>query len=483
MQKVIKKISANKVEYFLFFLILLAGFVVRLWKIDNPLADWHSWRQADTASVSRIYVEEGIDLLRPRYHDISNTQTGFENPQGWRFVEFPIYNGLHAALFKAYPAWPLERWGRLLSAISSLVSVVFIYLIGKRFLGKTGGLLAGFFFAVLPFNIFFSRVILPEPMAVTFVTGALWFFILWTDHERLWQILLSGILFSLAILVKPFTAFYGLVMLYLAREKLGLKRLLSRADLWVFAGVVLAPVLFWRGWMAREEFLRGIPHAEWVFNGDNIRFRPSWWGWMFGERLGKLILGGWALVPFVFGLVDKRKGGYSWFFHVLFLSQILYFAVVATANVRHDYYQTLSIPAVALVLAAGFLAIWNLQAFQKDLRRLALVGATFFGLAFSFWQVKEFYKVNHPEIIRAGAAVQRLTPKDALVIAPYNGDTAFLYQTNRRGWPFVTWPMPKMIELGAEYYVSVNFDEQTKAVMEQYQVLEKTDEYVVVKLQ
>jgi hypothetical protein len=37
--------------------------------------------------------------------------------------------------------------------------------------------------------------------------------------------------------------------------------------------------------------------------------------------------------------------------------------------------------------------------------------------------------------------------------------------------------------LGAQYYVSVNFDEQTKAVMEKYVVLEKTEKYVVVKLE
>ncbi|KKS90138.1 MAG: hypothetical protein UV66_C0008G0013, partial [Candidatus Woesebacteria bacterium GW2011_GWA1_43_12] len=34
-------------------LILVLAFVVRLWRIDAPLADWHSWRQSDTAAVAR----------------------------------------------------------------------------------------------------------------------------------------------------------------------------------------------------------------------------------------------------------------------------------------------------------------------------------------------------------------------------------------------------------------------------------------------
>jgi len=76
-----------------------------------------------------------------------------------------------------------------------------------------------------------------------------------------------------------------------------------------------------------------------------------------------------------------------------------------------------------------------------------------------------------------------LTPPDAKVIAPYFGDTAFLYQTHRFGWPQATLPIDQMIErLGASYYVSVNFDQQTQQIMDRYQIVEKTKDYVVVRL-
>ena len=58
-------------EYLILSLILVIAFFLRLYKINNPLADWHSFRQADTAAVTRYYVENGIDLLNPRYHDVS----------------------------------------------------------------------------------------------------------------------------------------------------------------------------------------------------------------------------------------------------------------------------------------------------------------------------------------------------------------------------------------------------------------------------
>lgn len=42
-------------EYLVVPIILLIALFLRLYEIDGPIADWHSWRQADTASVSRIY--------------------------------------------------------------------------------------------------------------------------------------------------------------------------------------------------------------------------------------------------------------------------------------------------------------------------------------------------------------------------------------------------------------------------------------------
>jgi hypothetical protein len=98
-------------------------------------------------------------------------------------------------------------------------------------------------------------------------------------------------------------------------------------------------------------------------------------------------------------------------------------------------------------------------------------------------QIKEFYKINHPEIIKAGIAVSKITPKDAYVVAPYNGDSAFLYQTKRWGWPFVDRPIDELIGDGADYYVSVNFDSQTKEFMQKYSVLVENNSFVIISLQ
>src|SRR5579872_2148880 len=103
----------RKLEIFFLFLILCAGLVVRLYRFNGAVADWHSWRQADTSAVSYYFTRDNFDILHPKYFDISNVQSGLDNPQGYRMVEFPLYNIFQAGLFKFFGHFTLEEWGRI----------------------------------------------------------------------------------------------------------------------------------------------------------------------------------------------------------------------------------------------------------------------------------------------------------------------------------------------------------------------------------
>ena len=468
-----------KNEYFLISIILFLAFVTRLYKVNSPIADWHSWRQADTASVTKIYVEEGIDLLRPRYHDISSIQTGIFNPKGLRLVEFPIYNVVHALLAINFTNFSLEVWGRLVSIISSLISTYLLYLIGKKFMGKWGGIISACFFAFLPFNIYFSRVVLPEPMAVSFALLSVWLFVKYLDNEKSLILYISAISFALAMMIKPFLFFYGVPIFYLAVRRYGIRNLIRDKKFLLAVDLALVPFFIWRTWI--NKYPAGIPFWQWAFNGDKIRFRPSFWRWIFGERLGHLILGSWGLIPFSFGFLKSK--GKTYFSHVFLLGMFLYVAIIATANVRHDYYQIITIPAIALMLAQGTLSLWNFSQSQRWLARGLLIFSIGMMLLVGATQIREFYKINHPEIIRAGAAIDRIAPKEAKIIAPYNGDTAFLYQTGRSGWPAIDDSIDNLIKRGAEFYISVDLKHpDTQMLKERFSVIEETSEYIIIKL-
>lgn len=483
LNKSIQIVRSRMFEYFLLSVILILGFVVRLYKIDNPVADWHSWRQADTASVTRTYVQQGINLLLPRYHDVSSIQTGKFNPSGYRMVEFPIYNAINAILATNFKSISLEVWARLLTIFTALVTSFFLYLIGKRLMGGWGGVLSAFFYLFIPYNIYFTRVILPDPMGVAFGVISLWALLKYVDEDENFLLFISAIFFGLAMLIKPYLGFYLFPVVYLAIKKFGLKKILTDKKIIlkvvVFFVLALMPFALWRAWETR--FPEGVPFYSWAFNGNNIRFKPSWWYWIFGERLGHLILGSLGLIPFIFGVLNTKVKNY--FIHVFLAGALFYVIVVADANVMHDYYQVLIIPAIALALASGVIYLWSQTNFNKMLARAILLLSIGVMLITGWNQIVGDYAINHPEIIEAGREVDKVTPKDALVVAPYNGDTAFLYQTNRWGWPAIDNSIDNIIKEGASYYVSVNLGSaDTKMIESRFATIEKNDKFILINL-
>lgn len=449
--------STVKIEYLILSIMLVIGFIVRLYKIDNPIADWHSWRQADTSAVSRNFVKDGIDMFYPRYDDVSSIQSGKDNPNGIRMVEFPIYNAIHAVLFKTFRIYTLEKWGRLLTVVISLVTAVFLFLLGRKHYSSKIGLLTAFFFLFLPFNIYFSRVVLPDPLGVLFVVSSLYFFGV--------NNFVSAILFALALLQKPYFGVYLLPFLpeFLKKEKF------KQNIMYLFTA--FTPFLVWRYWTGLHP--EGIPFYIWAFNGDKIRFHPAFFRWIFGERIGILILGTWGLVPFTLGLLRRLKDKFNFYF---VLSALAYLLIVATANVRHDYYQILIIPPIAMTLALGTNWLWKRS---KIILLLSLL--TMFLISWD--RIKPFYQINHYELITVGKIVDELLPKDAKIVIPYNGDTAFLYQTNRKGWPAVDDSIDNIIERGADYYVSIDLGSPDSInFSKRFKTIAKTNEYIILDL-
>lgn len=474
-------------------LILLCGFLLRLYRFDNPIADWHSWRQADTSAVSRNFVKNGFDILHPRFDDLSNVPSGIDNPQGYRFVEFPLYNIKQASLFKMFGILSLEQWGRMVSIISSVLSAVFLYLVVKRHSNKEIGLLTAFFYMFIPYNIYYGRTILPDPMMVMAILGGTYFFDLWIEEKSKVKsqrskvqfktqnlFFLVSILFTAsAFLLKPYALFFTLPMIVLAYQKFGLG-MIRIWQLWIFAVMTLAPLLWWRNWIM--QFPEGIPANTWLLNGNGIRFRPAFFRWIGYERIIKLISGYSGVIFLIVGIWKVRQLKEWVFFASFLVSSILYVTVFATGNVQHDYYQILIMPSLSIFSAIGSYYLYSFT-FKKLPVGKVILAACLFSL---FWyggkQVKDYFNINNPSIIAAGKAVDSMTPKDAKVIANYTGDTSFLYQTNRQGWANFQNPLPEMIEKGADYLVLVNPTDKDMVFGETYKVVKKTTQYVIFDL-
>jgi hypothetical protein len=480
-----KKVLQNNL---LLILILLGAFVVRLYRLDNPIADWHSWRQADTSAVSRDFVHHGYDLLHPTFEDLSNVPSGIDNPKGYRFVEFPIYNVAQAGLFQIFHGLTLEEWGRIVSIIANLFSILFIYLLVSKYANKTVGLFSGFFYAFFPYNIYYGRTILPDPSTVMATFGTLYFFDKWVEVwpekkkaiTSQWYLYgIVSILFCVsAFLLKPYAGFFLLPMLYSLYNKFGFS-FWRKWQLYIFAIVSITPFIAWRLWIS--QYPEGIPASAWLLNGNGIRFRPAFFRWMVYERVTKLISGYAGVVLLLLGVFITKKQKHWFFFAAIALSSIIYVSVIATGNVQHDYYQIYVIPSIAIFYGIGAAYLFDRVKPQIG-GRLVLVVITIISFYFSWNIVKDYFNINNWAMVKAGRAVDTLTPKDAKIIAPYDGDTSFLYLTNRKGWPSFEHSTEELMKLGAGYLVIVNPKPQDYDLDKKFKLVSKTNEYILVNL-
>lgn len=534
---------ARNHEMLLLAVLLVLAACTRMYRITNPLLDWHAWRQADTASVTREYIKHGIRPLQPTFLDISSTPSGTDNPNGYRMVEFPLVNMLIAYKLMLIPSLPLEQTSRAVSIGFSVLGLAALYGLVRSISGRTIAFAAGIFYAFLPFSLYYGRVVLPEPILVGVVLASLYAFQRWLQHKKMVWYFAAFILLTIGYLLKPYTIFFAPVFIALAYVRFSWKMLIN-PWLWLLAILPTLPMLWWRWWIT--QYPEGIPGSSWLFNGNEIRFKPAWFRWLFFERLNRLITGTVGMLfiganAFMLSRKEVIIYGAWW------LGMVVYLSVFATGNVQHDYYQTLLIPIVAITLGRGAVVLsmalsrfpvstrrlllfglwllawiaygstlafgWQLSGYfpEKIMREFILmcvasivllgllwwrsrgkfipawvgpvvVGGLFSAILLCSWQyVSGYFNVNHWQYVRAGLAVQAVAQADDLVIAPNFGDTQLLFQTDRRGWP-IGGALDDKIARGADWYVTTNRDDEATEVRRRFKLVTETDEFLLFDL-
>lgn len=470
----------SKLKLFILLLILVGAFVARLYQFQRPIADWHSWRQADTSAVSRNFIREGFNILHPKFDDLSMGVSLLDNPQGNRFVEFPFYNIAQAGLYKVFGHFTLEEWGRIVTILSQEISIIFIFLIVQMFTNSRAGLFASAFFAFIPFNVYYGRVVLPDSSMVAALMSSFYLFARFaaTKKNKFW--IASLILLTCALLLKPYALFFTLPFLAVAFQSFKFK-LVKRVDLWIFAIIAILPFVWWRWWMSH--YPEGIPQSNWLFNGTNIRFKGAFFQWLFADRISRLILGYFGLPFVIVGIIARQKKEALIYWSFLF-SSLIYMVVMATGNVQHDYYQILIIPAISIFFGKGldFLLGLSKELINKTSLYITLGVSIALMMAFSWFIVRDYYNLQHVHVYEVGVLADKILPKNVKVVAPYGGDTTFLYYVNRKGWPVVDRPFEDLVKAGARYIVFADPTPDELHLSTLYPVFSKGENYVIFDL-
>ncbi len=466
---------------FVMFVCVIVTFFVRLQSISAPIADWHSWRQVDTSAVARNFLKYGIDVTHPRYDDLSNIQSGKDNPEGWRMVEMPLYQATAVLALKVVPMVTVEMMLRLISIISVSLSVIWLGLILRSITDERTSLIGMFLYSILPFSIYYGRTILPDSFAVSWALFSLICLLQTKSNKWFFWIILAGVSAAISVLVRPMAIFLLVPSVYfMSLHGSNKQKIIS----YILYGLILTlPLLWWRQWIL--QFPEGIAVSDWLYNKAGIRFKGAWFYWIFAKRIGELIMGYWGLIPFGIGMVYFHNKKDSIVSSLWLVGGLAYVIIFAGGNVQHDYYQALLIPIFVWFLAKGISFLLKPTEGLNTTGSVVLVAISLvFSWAFSWYTIRTYFWINHPEIVEVGKKADELLPKHAKVIAPYNGDTTFLYQTKRSGWP-LGFDIDKKIAMGATHYVTLSpadSDLETRDLASKYTVVVRNDRFAIIDL-
>jgi 4-amino-4-deoxy-L-arabinose transferase-like glycosyltransferase len=442
--------------------ILLLALAFRLYRIDAPFVDAHSWRQVTNADIARLWAEGPIDFFYPA--------VSWGGPDGRVGLEFPVLHLLIALVWRVVGI--VDGAGRLVSVAFSIATVWWTYRLGARLFGVASGRAAAFLMAVSPSLVYFGRTPLSDTPMLAFSVGAVLGYVAYAQ-ERRWTHALGGALaLALAGLVKlPAVLVLGPV-LWSGFALKGPGRTLR--DPWFVSGPLAALGAIGLWYLHADQIFQetGLTQAIFRPSGtyppDIAQYagpfttvshwtRPDLLTWATAQEL---LFRFWALhLTPTFALV-ALAGLVSWWtpwrqrsvVDVWFVAGMALILVSLAGQLPHEFHQLPTLPPLALYFGLAAAPLFDRRTYAGVLPRspalgaaasaIALTGVAYVGFTDS-GVIEHLYRpdqMNLP-LVDAGWAVDRVTPRDALVVTVEyerhgSNSPMLLYYAHRRGWSF-----------------------------------------------
>jgi 4-amino-4-deoxy-L-arabinose transferase-like glycosyltransferase len=442
----------------LLWLILLLGIAARCYHLTSPFADWHQYRQFDTAAIARNFAENSLNVFYPQVDWRGNSR-------GYVEVEFQAFTFMVAGLYRVFG---VHEWlARILNMFFYAGTAILLFRLTLAVFDRRAALFAAAFYSVLPLAYSVSHNFQPDTFMVFCTLAAIYYFWRWTEEAEWKWLTVSGAGLALAVLIKPFYLYAGVPLIYLCWRKFGW-RFLRKPELWIYAALVSAPMVAW--YIHAYQF--------WTVDGNTFG--------IFGGRIKGMYLGGdtpststllhnlsWRLVweiatpPGILLLLaglSARPQSRNYVFHWWALGFLATIPMVPAGHSGHNYYQ---LPLVLIVAAAMGYGMARLM----DRRLLSHGGVALACLAiagFCVWGVRPMIAsgAEMQDRIAFGKRVAQLAPADALIVFSYPqdykpswyshrtldgdliaGDPTDFYNSHRKGWCLFGWQAtPEMLQ-------------------------------------
>lgn len=407
------------------FAIVLAAMLTRVPGLDPNLTDHDTWRQTDTATIARNFLEEPR-ILWPRI------DWGAPGP-GYVETEFQLYPFVVSIIYRLLGENPL--YGRLLSIALTGIACVVLHRIARRFLGESGAITALCLFAMSPIAFRYSRTFMPEATVLLFYLLALERFLAFQTNRRWATLLEAAICMALAILVKPTSIHLGLVLIILVVFGDGW-RALFKPQLLTFGAIALGPAIAYYAHAARIHAVYGntfgvISGGDPKWGGPSWWFDPGfWWSLLYMDTM-------WTLGPVgamlaLASLLGRRRSDLKLVGRTWAAVLVVYYCIVARyagderAGIQYHVYAA---PLAAILAAAGLDAAVRWAAGFRRVPRAVRSkwAATLVALALvagyqMLIDVLILAKPRHTHMISAGSKLAELSsPGDVVVVLSESG--------------------------------------------------------------
>ena len=393
---------------------------VRLVLINQPYVDHWSWRQSDVAAIARNFFEHGFRFGYPQI-DWAGGSPGYVG------TEFPILPFLAAICYKFAG---IHEWiGRSQAVIFFAISLPFFFFLVREIFGNKAAICATFFYAFAPLNVFAGRSFMPDVPSLSLGIIGLYFFLCWIRDSKPVPFYLAAIAISLSILIKATSIVIAAPILCLAVTQ---TRLSASRPLFFFAVIVLLPSAIWY-WHAYQIAGRFYPHH--FFGAGGVRLETFSWYWDIARRTATMSLTPVLAILALIGLFIAPREKYGCLFDWWLVAMVLFVVIVGYGN-RHPWYQLPLVP-----IAAAF-AGTSCDFFGSKISSRVLAATLSVLLASSFailacLYLQSFYESSAAQHRDTGLELNKITTRDALIVAVDGGNPAIFYYAKRKGWHFL----------------------------------------------
>lgn len=439
-------------------LIVLLAIAFRLYRLDVPFVEGHSWRQVTNADITRHFALGTMNPFVPRV-----SWGGLNGVVG---MEFPLLHYLTAIAWRIVGEGHLSA--RLIAMAFSIASVILMFILGRRLFGTAAGRGAAFLFAVSPSLVFFGRAFMSDTPMVTFMIAAViawdWYF----EQPHPSRAVIASTLTALAALVKLPAIVVLAPIGGLALSWLGWNAFRNRA-LWAGCAAAGALIAAWY-WYADRIFLEtGLTQAVFRPSGtyppaiapntlfyttfhfataERLLSSEFWLGML--DRFWGLHLTAPGAVGTLVGLCLAWRAGRALPVLLWVLGTFALVVVSAEGQWNHEFHQLPMMPALALLFGVGAAPLFD-GAYLKRFMPIGVAVAAM-SVVLTVSSVQAFRGSNaiaglyRPDYLTTffidhGNFIQTVVSPDALIITvdyrQFGANSPMsVYYARRQGWAF-----------------------------------------------